>query len=103
MEILHDKYGKPQGIIREIAGGQERLYDRAGHAIDAASHRTTDCRQARDANKNCLRWRGLTATEPSARRTCMIHRAPSRPCLWSLTNWSSQSIKSLRRTRFIFE
>ena len=33
MEILRDKYGKPQGIIREIAGGQERLYDRAGHTI----------------------------------------------------------------------
>ena len=33
MEILRDKYGKPQGTIRKIAGGQERLYDRAGHAI----------------------------------------------------------------------
>jgi hypothetical protein len=33
MEILRDKNGKPQGVIRDIAGGQERLYDRAGHAI----------------------------------------------------------------------
>jgi len=32
MEILRDKNGNQQGIIREIAGGQERLYDRAGHA-----------------------------------------------------------------------
>jgi hypothetical protein len=33
MEILRDKYGKPQGIIREIAGGQQRLYDNAGNSI----------------------------------------------------------------------
>ena len=33
MEILRDKNGKPQGVIREIAGGQERLYDRAGRPI----------------------------------------------------------------------
>ena len=33
MEILRDKYGKPQGTIREIAGGQARLYDRAGQTI----------------------------------------------------------------------
>jgi len=37
MEILRDRNGKPQGVIREIAGGQQRLYDRAGNAI--ASHR----------------------------------------------------------------
>jgi hypothetical protein len=41
MDILRDKYGKPQGTIREIAGGQERLYDRAGHAI-ATYHPNTD-------------------------------------------------------------
>jgi hypothetical protein len=41
MEILRDKYGKPQGTIREIAGGQERLYDRAGHAI-ATHHSNTN-------------------------------------------------------------
>jgi hypothetical protein len=33
VEILRDKNGKQQGTIREIAGGQERLYDRAGSAI----------------------------------------------------------------------
>ena len=33
MEILRDKNGKQQGTIREIAGGRERLYDRAGSAI----------------------------------------------------------------------
>lgn len=33
MEILRDKNGKQQGTIRDIAGGQERLYDRAGSAI----------------------------------------------------------------------
>ena len=31
--ILKDGAGNPQGVIREIAGGQERLYDRAGNAI----------------------------------------------------------------------
>ena len=33
MEILRDKNGKPQGTIREIAGGQERLNDRTGDTI----------------------------------------------------------------------
>ncbi len=33
MEILKDKNGKPQGIVRRIAGGEERLYDTAGNAI----------------------------------------------------------------------
>lgn len=33
MEILRDKNGKLQGVIRKIAGGQERLYDGAGNAI----------------------------------------------------------------------
>jgi hypothetical protein len=31
--ILKDGAGNPQGVIREIAGGQERVYDRAGNAI----------------------------------------------------------------------
>ncbi|HSZ00649.1 MAG TPA: hypothetical protein VK788_14215 [Terriglobales bacterium] len=33
MEVLKDKYGRPQGLIREIAGGQERLFDIDGQAI----------------------------------------------------------------------
>ena len=33
MEILKDKYGRSQELIREIAGGQERLFDIGGHAI----------------------------------------------------------------------
>jgi hypothetical protein len=33
MEILKDKYGNPQGVIREIAGGWLRLYDRSGEAV----------------------------------------------------------------------
>jgi hypothetical protein len=33
MEILRDKNGKLEGVIREIAGEQERLYDGAGNAI----------------------------------------------------------------------
>jgi hypothetical protein len=33
VEILKDKYGRPQGLIREIAGGQERLFDIGGQAI----------------------------------------------------------------------
>ena len=31
--ILKDAVGNPQGVIREVAGGNERLYDRAGNAI----------------------------------------------------------------------
>ena len=33
MEILRDKYGRSQELIREIAGGQERLFDIGGQAI----------------------------------------------------------------------
>ncbi len=33
MGILRDKNGKPEGVIREIAGGQQRLYDIGGNAI----------------------------------------------------------------------
>ncbi len=33
MEILKDKNGKPQGIIREVAGDEQRLYDTAGNSI----------------------------------------------------------------------
>lgn len=33
METLSDTCGKPHGIIREIAGGQERLYDRGWRPI----------------------------------------------------------------------
>jgi len=33
MEILKDKKGNPQGVIREIAGGWQRLYDRSGNAV----------------------------------------------------------------------
>ncbi|MGC1647736.1 MAG: hypothetical protein WA741_18090 [Candidatus Sulfotelmatobacter sp.] len=40
MEILRDRNGKPQGAIREIAGGQQRLYDRAGNAIASYRPRT---------------------------------------------------------------
>ena len=42
MEILRDKNGKQQGIIREIAGRQERLYDRVGSAI-ATYRPNTNC------------------------------------------------------------
>jgi hypothetical protein len=31
--ILKDGAGNPQGVIRELAGDQERLYDRSGNAI----------------------------------------------------------------------
>jgi hypothetical protein len=33
MEILRDRNGNPQGMIPEIAGKQERLFDRSGNAI----------------------------------------------------------------------
>ena len=32
MQILRDRNGKLQGVIREIAGHEERLYDGAGNA-----------------------------------------------------------------------
>ncbi|HXJ87792.1 MAG TPA: hypothetical protein VMS18_13305 [Candidatus Binatia bacterium] len=31
--ILKDGAGNPQGVIREVAGGNERLYDRSGASI----------------------------------------------------------------------
>ena len=31
--ILKDGAGNPQGAIREVAGGNERLYDRSGASI----------------------------------------------------------------------
>lgn len=31
--ILKDAVGNPQGVIREVAGGNERLYDRSGTSI----------------------------------------------------------------------
>jgi len=40
MEILKDGSGKPQGIIREIAGGQKRLYTSAGEALATYRPRT---------------------------------------------------------------
>jgi hypothetical protein len=65
MEILRDKNGKPQGVIRDIAGGQERLYDRAGHAI--ATYRpntnyTYDNNGVRTGSGN--RLPGLVGTKP---------------------------------------
>ena len=33
MEILRDKYGRSRELIREIAGGQERLFDIGGQTI----------------------------------------------------------------------
>jgi hypothetical protein len=64
MEILRDKHGKQQGTIREIAGGQERLYDRAGLTI--ATYRpetdyTYDNNGARIGSGN--RLPGLVETE----------------------------------------
>jgi len=31
--ILKDGAGNPQGVIRKVAGGNERLYDRSGGSI----------------------------------------------------------------------
>jgi hypothetical protein len=33
MTILKDKYGKPQGVTREVAGGMERLLDLGGKVV----------------------------------------------------------------------
>ena len=65
MEILKDKYGKPQGILREIAGGLERLYDRGGRSI--ATYRpqtdyTYDNNGSRMGSGN--RLPGLAGTKP---------------------------------------
>jgi hypothetical protein len=65
MEILRDKNGKPQGVIREIAGGQERLYDRAGNAIATYRQRTDytyDNNGSRIGSGN--RLPGLVGTKP---------------------------------------
>jgi hypothetical protein len=65
MEILRDKNGRPQGMIREIAGGQERLYDRAGKAIATYKPRTNytyDNNASRIGSGN--RLPGLVATKP---------------------------------------
>lgn len=40
MEILKDGFGKQQGIIREIAGGQKRLYTPAGETLATYKPRT---------------------------------------------------------------
>jgi hypothetical protein len=40
MERLRDRNRAPQRTKREIAGGQERLYDRAGNAIATYRPRT---------------------------------------------------------------
>jgi hypothetical protein len=37
MTILRDKSGNPQGVIREVAGGMERLLDLGGRVV--ATHR----------------------------------------------------------------
>lgn len=65
MEILRDKNGRPQGVIREIAGGQERLYDRAGNAIATYKPRTNytyDNNASRIGSGN--RLPGLVGTKP---------------------------------------
>jgi len=41
VEILKDKYGGSQGLIREIAGGQERLVDIGGQAVATCRPSTT--------------------------------------------------------------
>ena len=41
MQILRDKTGRQQGVIREIAGGRERLYTPDGKAV-ADYDRKTD-------------------------------------------------------------
>jgi hypothetical protein len=33
MELIRDKHGRLTGVIREIAGGRERLYTPQGEAI----------------------------------------------------------------------
>jgi hypothetical protein len=65
VEIVRDKYGKPQGTIREIAGGQERLYDRTGRPV--ATYRpdteyTYDNNGARIGSGN--RLPGLAGNKP---------------------------------------
>jgi hypothetical protein len=38
--ILKDGAGNPQGIIRELPGDQQRLYDRSGNSIATYRGRT---------------------------------------------------------------
>jgi len=63
--ILKDGAGNPQGVIRELAGDQERLYDRSGNAI--ATYRrnvnfTYDNNGVRFGSGN--RLPGLVGTKP---------------------------------------
>jgi len=41
--ILKDGAGNPQGVIRELPGDQQRLYDCAGTAIATFRARTSFC------------------------------------------------------------
>jgi hypothetical protein len=41
--ILKDGAGNPQGVIRDLPGDQERLYDRSGSALATYRARSNFC------------------------------------------------------------
>jgi hypothetical protein len=57
MQILRDKNGRQQGVIREIAGKRERLYTPAGKAVadyDGVTGATYDTDRRRIGTGNRL-------------------------------------------------
>jgi hypothetical protein len=57
MQILRDKTGRQQGVIREIAGKRERLYTPAGKAVadyDGVTDATYDTDRHRIGTGNRL-------------------------------------------------
>jgi hypothetical protein len=57
MELIRNKHGKLTGVIRELAGGRERLYTPTGKAIadyDSATRATYDTDRHRIGSGNRL-------------------------------------------------
>jgi hypothetical protein len=57
MQILRDKNGRQQGVIREIAGNRERLYTPTGKAVadyDGVTRATYDTDRRRIGTGNRL-------------------------------------------------
>ena len=57
MELIRDKHGRLTGVIREIAGGRERLYKPTGEAVadySPATDLTYDTQRRRIGSGNRL-------------------------------------------------
>ena len=69
--ILKDGAGNPQGVIREVAGGNERLYDSSGASI-ATYRRNVDFTY--DNNGACFGSGNRLAGLPGLGRLVKAHR-----------------------------